>query len=65
MPLVVGTERCWSGCTTPAVGGTRRRVRWPLGAGTWWCCSGRGSTAARGGRMRCVKTPLRADTWMC
>ena len=36
----------------------------PLGAGTWRCCSGRGSTTAPGTRAH-VSTPLLVDTWRC
>jgi len=47
--------------------GTRRlasggAAKWPLGAGTWRCCSGRGSTAARGERGL-VKMLLGTGTW--
>ena len=61
MPHIVGTERCWSGCTTPAARGIRRHVGWPLGAGTSRCCSGRGSTAACGTHRR-VRTQLGPGT---
>ena len=38
----------------------------PLGAGTWRCCSMRGSTAARGTiGDTCATTPPRAGTWRC
>jgi len=48
-------------------------VRGPLGAFTWRCCSGRGSTGARGlrisrrrtGTWTVVGAPLGAVTWRC
>ena len=59
MPLVAGTGRCCSGCTTPGARGIPgRRVR-PLVAGTWKCCSGRASTAPRGARG-CARSAARS-----
>jgi hypothetical protein len=43
---------------------TARSCALLLQAGTWRCCSGRGSTAASGTRGL-VHTPLRAGTWSC
>jgi len=48
--------------------GMGRRVRRPLWAGTWRCCSGHGSKDVRGvmplGTIR-VHTPPAAGTWRC
>jgi hypothetical protein len=55
---------CWLGRRPTGARGARGFVRWPLKAGTWRCCGGRGSSAARGTSCRCACAALHGHLYV-